>query len=228
MLGVMLSSTQEHSNGLPAASAASGSPSAIRIARTRWTDVRFWAGVLLVVTSVLVGARVLSAADRTVEVWQANADLPSGSTLERDDVSIVRVHFDDGAAEARYLAADAPFPDSAVLTRDVAPDEMIPADAVATSTTRVLEYPLVVPASGFPSNLEPGDRVEVWAGAPEREQAGASMVLDEARVVTVSTADFATATSDRSVVVALPSGAGPRQVMESLAGRSVVLVRIGH
>jgi hypothetical protein len=186
-------------------------------------------GVLLVVTSVLVGARVLSAADRTVEIWQANAELPTGSPLERDDVSIVRVHFDDDDAAARYLAADAPFPESVVLTRDVASGEMIPTEAVSpASTTRVLEYPLVVPAPGFPGNLEPGDRVEVWAAAPEGEQAPATLVLDEARVVMVSTADFATAASDRSVVVALPGGVGPRQVMEALADRSVVLVRIGR
>ena len=58
-----------------------GSPRAARLAPPRWFDTRFVLGVVLVLTSVLVGARVLAGADTTQQVWLAARDLAPGTVL---------------------------------------------------------------------------------------------------------------------------------------------------
>ena len=54
------------SGGLPTASDV---PAALRGQRPAWRDPRLWIGIVLVAASVVVGARVLAAADDTVQVW---------------------------------------------------------------------------------------------------------------------------------------------------------------
>ena len=59
-------------------------------------------GVLLVLVSVLLGARVVGAADSTVPVWAASGDLAAGTVLAAGDLVAVDVRLDDAAG--RYLA----------------------------------------------------------------------------------------------------------------------------
>jgi len=48
---------------------------------------------VLVAASVVVGARVLAAADDTVQVWAAARDLGAGQRVEADDLVAQRVRF---------------------------------------------------------------------------------------------------------------------------------------
>ena len=206
------------------------SPSARRIVRPKWHDSRFWFGTVLVLAAIVVGARLLAAADRTVEVWQVTEGVRAGSELDTGSLHPVRVHFDDGAAQERYLTADQELPADATVTRDVGPGELLPADAIGAETsTESAQLPLLVPASGFPTNLAVGDRVEVWSTPSETEsRSEPAQVLDAVEVVAMSAGEFATQTSDRSVVVALAEDADVHQVLNRLAGRGVVLLRVGR
>lgn len=188
--------------------------------------------MLLLVGAVLVGARLVSAADRTVEVWQLNRAVPSGARLDAADLDAVRVHFDEGAAQGRYLLATSGLPAEAELTRAVGAGELLPADAVqAGSRDGFLELPLVVGAAGFPTNLRTDDLVDVWAVSNQADGAdptgSAERLLTEVPVEALSSADFATATSDRSVVVGLADPGKVARILDALVGRSVVLVRVG-
>lgn len=205
------------------------SPPALRNTRSRWRDTRLWIGVLIVLASVVVGARLLAAADRTVEVWQLSDGVSAGTAIDTGSVHAVRVHFDDASAEARYLAADQAIPDDATVTRDVGPGELLPVDAIGSrATADVVQLPLLVPANGFPSNLAVGDRVEVWATSGETGgHDPAAQVLAGAQVVAMSSGDFATSTSDRSVVVALGAASDIQRLLDDLVGRDVVLLRVG-
>ena len=58
--------------------AATDSPPAARLGRPRWRDARLLGGLLLVLLSVVLGARVLAAADDTVAVWSVTTDLAAG------------------------------------------------------------------------------------------------------------------------------------------------------
>ena len=59
---------------------------AARLAIPRWGDSRLVLGLLLVMGSVLLGARLLAAADDTVPVWAVTEDLGSGTSLQPDDL----------------------------------------------------------------------------------------------------------------------------------------------
>ncbi len=59
-------------------------PTPRRVRPPRWLDLR------LVLGSVLLGARVVTAADATGPVWAATGDLAAGTELTADDLVAVR------------------------------------------------------------------------------------------------------------------------------------------
>src|SRR4051794_29363305 len=79
------------------------SPTAQRTGRPRWLDVRLVTGILLVLISVVVGARVVAAADTSEPVWVAAHDLAPGTQLSPDDLVRGRVHL--YGQDGRYLSA---------------------------------------------------------------------------------------------------------------------------
>ncbi len=78
-------------------------PPALRASRPGWRDPRLWLGVLLLAGSVVLGARLLAAADDTVTVWAMAADRGSGVPVAAEDLEVQRVRFADRAALAHGL-----------------------------------------------------------------------------------------------------------------------------
>ena len=111
------------SGGLPTASDV---PPALRGQRPAWRDPRLWIGIVLVAASVVVGARVLAAADDTVQVWAAARDLGAGQRVEADDLVAQRVRFADADALEGYFTVDDELPADLELTRSVAAGELLP------------------------------------------------------------------------------------------------------
>lgn len=204
------------------------SPSATRVQRRRWRDPRLWLGVVLVLGCVVVGARVLAAADDTVAVWVLDADQPAGSDLAESDVHPVDVHFADPADGRRYLPATEPLPPGLHLVREVGAGELLAAAAVSTDPGSVpAQLPLGVSDPGLPADLAPGESVDVWA-VPTDDRAGASaLALRSVDVLSVASAGAAGPGGDRQVLVSLPRGADVATVLNRLRGSTVVLVRIG-
>src|SRR4051794_1798143 len=96
--------------------ATPGGPAPRRVRPPRWLDLRLVLGVLLVLGSVLLGARVVTAADATVPVWSAAGDLAAGTVLAEHDLVAVSVRLDDVAGQ--YLATSTR-PAGRVLARAV-------------------------------------------------------------------------------------------------------------
>ena len=208
-------------DGVPA------SPPANRPRRSRWRDPRLWVGALLVLASVVVGARVLAAADDTVGVWALERELSAGMPLGRSDVHATRVHFADGADQSRYWLASEPLPVDAHLARDVGAGELLARAAVSTDQAAVpRQLPLGVTAAGLPPQLVPGDHVEVWAVPKPEEKGAPEQVLADVAVQSVGEASITGVGGDRQVVVALPDDADTAAILDSLNGATVVLVRI--
>ena len=78
-------------------------PTATRLTRARWLDARLLIGLLLVLLSVVVGAKVVADADQRVQVWSVTRDLGADTPLTGDDLQAASVNLDD--ATGRYLAA---------------------------------------------------------------------------------------------------------------------------
>lgn len=150
-----------------------GSPQASRLATPSWLDGRLVLGVLLVLVSIVVGARLLSSADASQRVWVATRDLAPGSTLADGDLRQGQVRlFDNGG---RYLGAIGAKPVGYVLQRGVGADELLPRDSLTRpdAVGRPLRDVSVPVAPGhLPDDLQSGQQVDVYvtpegrAGSP--------------------------------------------------------------
>lgn len=106
------------------------SPVASRLTRARWLDARLLLGLLLVLLSVVVGAKLFADADQRVQVWSVTRDLGPDTALTGEDVTAASVRLDETAQ--RYLAATEDL-EGLVLTRPVGRGELLPASAVGPS-----------------------------------------------------------------------------------------------
>ena len=137
------------------------SPRAVRFRQPSWLDARVLGGVLVVLISVVLGARLLAAADKTIAVWSAAHDLSAGTTLQPADVQVAHVHLQHGVS--RYLSANHT-PVGYVVSREIGGGELLPASALATEPTAMVRQVTVpVAAAHLPPDLARGDRVDVYA-----------------------------------------------------------------
>ncbi|TXR58097.1 SAF domain-containing protein [Quadrisphaera setariae] len=149
------------------------SPPAARLRAPSWRDPRLVVGLLLVLASVLAGARVVSAADSTVPVWVAASTLVPGQEITAADLRAVRVHLEGGTGG--YLPADERAPQGAVALREVTSGDLLPRSAVG-SASALATRPVGLPVTGpLPSGLVAGALVDVWV-TPAPARLGASPV----------------------------------------------------
>ncbi|MEX2291079.1 MAG: SAF domain-containing protein [Mycobacteriales bacterium] len=144
------------------------SPPASRLSSPGWLDSRLVLGVLLVLVSVVVGARVLSSADRSTLVYAAARDLTAGSVLGEKDLTPVRVRLFENAA-AYVGVADDRSPSGLVLRRAVGSGELLPLEALVVPGEDV-DYRLVtvpVDVGHAPPGLAANAQVDVWV-TPDR------------------------------------------------------------
>lgn len=136
------------------------SPPARRLRGPSWLDPRLLLGVLLVLASMAVGARVLATADRTEPVLVTSRELAAGTVLRADDLRVARVRL--GGQADRYLSARAARPVGYLLVRDVGRAELLPRAALRRSPPDLRYVTLPVANHHFPSLLGHGDLVDVY------------------------------------------------------------------
>jgi hypothetical protein len=141
---------------------APSSPRARRLSRPRWRDHRMLIGVLLVISCIVIGARVISAADRSRSWVSVRTDLPAGHVLSAADLtttsgrlvpSAAGLYFESGVSD-RLVGQE--------LERPVAAGELLGRGALRSGPrqpSRVV--PLVVKAGRLPQ-LHEGDRVDIY------------------------------------------------------------------
>ena len=189
-----------------------GTPPAARARRPGWRDPRLWIGIAIVAASVLVGARVLAAADDTEAVWALRADAGSGETLTEDDLVSVRVRFQDGDELDRYFRVDDTLPADLRLDRSLGEGELLPRGAVGDggdADTR--QVPLAVPPEQLPPSVGPGSTVDVYLVTATPTGGGTAggartKVLEEVDVVDVATPEEGLGAGGvQQVVVSVPA-----------------------
>jgi hypothetical protein len=202
-------------------------PTPRRARPPRWLDLRLVLGVLLVLGSVLLGARVVGAADATVPVWAVTGNLAAGTELTADDLRAVDVRLGD-AANA-YLSTSTR-PEGSTLSRAVRAGELLPRAAL-DPTTELVQLALPVQSGYVPPGLQRGQVVDVYAVADPAAGAtvadgSVSPVVRKTPVVAVSGRSdgvLSTPTAAIQVVVSVAADDAP-DVLAAIAGRPLVVV----
>lgn len=160
------------------------SPPARRLQGPSWLDLRLVLGVVIVLASVLVGAKVVAGADKSTTVWAASRDLAAGSTLQASDLKPVRVRLYE--TSGAYLAT-VTSPAGLELHRDISNGEMLTESAVAKESSYAV-FALSVPAQRVPASLQRGDAINVYTSGPTSPSGGATAAGNANTVVLVAAA----------------------------------------
>lgn len=133
-----------------------------RLRAPSWRDPRLVVGLLLVLGSVVAGARLVASFDHREKVYAAGVALAPGQVVRADQLTKVEVAL--GGQAERYLSAgDAP-PAGAVALREVKPGELVPRSAVGRADQS--GKPVMVPVDQDAARmLSAGDMVDVWVNA---------------------------------------------------------------
>src|ERR1700712_2478180 len=107
------------------------SPVARRQDRPRWRDTRLLVGLMLVLLSVVVGARVLAGADDTDAWVSTRAALPAGHVLTDADLATASARLGDASSVRYYRVSSRAALLGRPLAAPVGAGGLLPADAVA-------------------------------------------------------------------------------------------------
>ena len=225
--------TATESTTRKAAPSVTGAPAARRHQRPGWRDPRILVGIVIVAASVLLGVRVLAAADNTVGVWALTKDLPAGTRINAGEVERVQIRFDDRDAADRYLSADQALPSSSVLQRAVGKGELLPRKALAGAGQALVEVPVSVEVDEVPATVKEGSVVDVWvtpqAAARADKLADATRVLSNVVVVKAAkAADTLSPSGTRQVIVGITADQAERlgpALGRTSSGRVVITKR---
>jgi hypothetical protein len=136
-------------------------PKARRIRQARWINPQLILGVLLILTCVAVGARVIASANDAVPVMVAANDIGAGQELTSELAQMRDVQL--GAELDHYLTGEVG--DGYVVTRDIGGGELIPRAAVvpADELAADIRYvALALPSAELPAGLASGSVVDIW------------------------------------------------------------------
>ena len=135
-------------------------PPAGRLPKPRWLDARLLIGLLLILVSVVVGAKLYAEVDERVQVWAVARDLGANSALSDRDLVVRSVRLDGTARH--YVSAEQDV-DGLVLNRPVGRNELLPVAALSeTSTANQRRVVIEVDRFGA-TGLSKGSVVDVYS-----------------------------------------------------------------
>lgn len=138
-------------------------PTARRLRQPSWRDVRLLVGLALVVLSVVAGALVVSAADRTNPTYAATRALVPGESVQAADLTVVGARVTGGPFP--YVSAREPLRPGLVVLRPVLPGELLALSAVG-DRAQVTLRPVTVPVDPeIAEGLATGMLVDVWVAS---------------------------------------------------------------
>lgn len=163
-------------------------PRARRLRRPGWTDARLVVGALLVLLSVLGGARLVASMDDTIPVYAAARPLLPGQEVGGGDVVPVDVR--PGEPMEHYVDATQPLRPGTFVLRQVPAGELVPAAALG-SARQAQDKTVIVPVDpAASSTLAVGTVVDVWVSRRDPGEVGVrylepELLLEQAVVAAV-------------------------------------------
>jgi hypothetical protein len=212
-------------------------PPATRATTPGWRDPRLWIGIAIVAVSVVAGARLIGAADDSIEVWAVSQDMGTGDSVTADDLVAHRVRFADSADLDGYFRVDDQLPADLRLRHGIAAGELLSRAAVGPAAdSHTVQLPVAVDSSRVPPSVEAGSIVDVYVtgtlgadagpGGRDRSQA----VLTQVTVIDAPPLDESFAVSgERQLVLGVTSQDAARffRVVASLDDPGLTVVRRG-
>lgn len=190
--------------------------------------MRVVVGVLVVIGSVVLGARVVGAERQLATVWVTTTDLQAGTVLTGDDLTGLEVNLADGAD--RYFAASAPIVGKQLL-RPLGSGEIVPVGAVGDPAADSRLLALSVDPDQVLPGLARGSVIDVYlvsGTATESTTAlvGADLTVQE--VTAPSSGGLSGASSSGyQVVVRLPTAAAQKLITQLAGGTIKILLHPG-
>lgn len=203
-------------------------PAARRLARPRWTDARLLGGLLLILVSVVVGAKVFVEVDERVEVWAVTRDLGAHATLSERDLVPRAVRLDETAR--RYVSAEENL-DGLVLNRPVGRNELLPVAALTEAAAVDQRRVAVEVDRSSASGLNRGSVVDLYAVRESKQGdagAPADLVLAGVTVaedVRSGSGNLGGSGSTAAVTLLVPNG-DVTTVIEAMAHAKVYLAEV--
>jgi len=193
--------------------------------RPAWREPRFLLGIVLVVVAVLGVAGLVTASDRTVQVYAARHALAAGDSVAASDLVGVRVRL--GKAASAYLRSTPQ--EGTVVTRTVAAGELVPVGALGAASAQ-RETSVVISIDGeLPAAVDAGASVDVWSAAATGKSTGTAkfgaprVLVPDATVVRVVQDSGLGQASGVAVEVRVPKDA-TAELLESLANGDDITV----
>lgn len=202
-----------------------------RLEHQPWRDPRLVLGVLLVLASTVLGAAAVAAGSSTTGYWAVRSEVRAGDPVERTDLVKTDAHLPDAAAR-HLMRTDEPLParlDQLVWARDLGDGALVSRATLASDQAGgVTELPLTVASGAAPSDLERGDRVDVWVGPGPGDDAGEKSVRVLSDVPVVSSGDSAAlrGAPSRTVLVDVSDAELSGSVVSTVAAGHVTMVRV--
>jgi hypothetical protein len=147
-------------------------PKAVRLQRPGWRDTRLLVGVLLVLSSVVLGAFVVAHVDDRTAVYAARGPLVPGQRLTDDDLSRVDVQL--GPELPAYLSATVGLAPGRFVLRPVPAGELVPAAAVGDRSEVGVQPLVLTVGAGSAAALEVGSTVDVYVNRVDPADGGTS------------------------------------------------------
>lgn len=200
-----------------------------RIQARGWRDPRLVAGIIIVLATTLLGAKLFISQDHTDGYWSLASPVKAGETVRTADVVEVRARL-TGDTKDSYVRSDhvsASELTSKVWTVDMSPGGLLPRTVLADSDhDDASQLPLAVDDGALPADLKRGDAVDIWVGPAqgETQSSEAEAVLREATVLSAGEPD-ALGSGTRTVLVAVDPDIAP-SVISAIGSAHVTIVRV--
>lgn len=202
-------------------STASDAP---RLKKPSWRDPRLLLGLVLVLGSVAGVVALVDRADQTTDVYAAARNIPVGSTLSTDDLTVIRVRL--GNLQETYLTPSTGIPKGAVATSLLREGELVsradlgtPVDLFRKPVGLRIEDPL-------PSGTGPGARVDVWAATPDGRNGFGKpqMVLEAAEISELTVSESALGATRTTEILVLVEDPDLPALLGALANQAKITV----
>jgi hypothetical protein len=203
-------------------------PPASRLKPPSWLDGRLIVGVVLVLVSVVVGAKVVASSGHFDEIWAASHDLAPGTTLTKGDLVAVKVRFHDHGGG--YYSASGKTLVGRTTIAPLSAGELIPAAAVPAqppTQTRLVTVPVAKLHMPHVNDLQ-GEQVDLYVtvdGTVGQPQQPPQLVLSNVTVADVIAQSSLADSGNSGVVLQVPLQY-VRAVVGAVESGSIDVVRV--